>query len=87
MVAEEFECVATLDQRQPLRDQPLQFDRADLRTVLLRLRAALRDFIVVEFAADALRLAVKKIDEGPQEVGKIGFEARVEKEARQSLDD
>ena len=30
---------------------------------------------------------VEEIDEGPQEVGEIGFEPRVENEARQSLDD
>jgi hypothetical protein len=29
---------------------------------------------------------MKEIDEGPKEVGKIGFEAGVEKEARQSFD-
>ena len=87
MVAEEFEGVAALDQRQPQRDQPLEFDRANFRAVLFRLRTALRGFIVIQFATDAFRFAVEEIDEGPQEVGEIGFETGVEKEARQSLDD
>jgi hypothetical protein len=52
-----------------LRDQPLQFDRADFRAVLFGLRAPLRSFIVVEFAVDTLRFAMKEIDEGPQEFG------------------
>ena len=86
MVAEEFEGVATLDERQPLRDQPLQFDRADFRAVLFRLRAPLRSFIVVEISANTLRLAVEEIDERPKQIGEIGLEAGVEKEARQSFD-
>ena len=81
MVAEEFEGVAALGQRQPLRDQSLQFDRTNFRAVLFGLRATLRGFIVVEIAADALRLAVEEVDEGPEQIGKIGLEPRVEKEA------
>ena len=86
MVAEEFEGVTAFDQCQPLRDQPLQFDRADFRTVLFRLRSTLRGLVVVEVSADTLRLAVEEIDEGPKEVGEIRLQAGVEKEPRQGFD-
>lgn len=86
MVAEEFEGVASFGEREPLRDQPLNFDRAHFRAVLFGLRTPLRGFIFVEFAVDPLRLAMKEIDEGPQEIGKIGFETGVEKEVGQSFD-
>jgi hypothetical protein len=65
MVAKKFEGVASFGEREPLRNQPLKFDRADFRAVLFGLLTALRDFVVVEFAVDAQRLAVKEIDEGP----------------------
>ena len=46
----------------------------------------MRGFIVVELPADAFGLAVEEIDEGPKEVGKVGLQAGVEKEDRQSFD-
>jgi len=64
MVAEEFEGVASFGEREPLRDQPLEFDRADFRAILFCLRTPPRSFVVVEFAVNALRLAMKEIDEG-----------------------
>ena len=70
MVAEEFEGVATLDKRQPLRDQSLQFDRPDFRAVLFGVGTTLRGLVVVEISADTLRLAVEEIDEGPKESGR-----------------
>jgi len=42
--------------------------------------------IVVEIAANAIRLAVGKIHEGPEEVGKIGLQPRVDKKPRQGFD-
>lgn len=81
-----IEGVATLLERQPLRDPPLQFDRADFRTVLFRLRAPLRGFVVAEVSTDTLSFAVEDIDEGPKRIGEISLEAGVEKDARQSFD-
>ena len=49
-------------------------------------RAALRGFIVVEFAANTPHLSVEELDEGPKEIGKVGLETGVEKDARQSFD-
>jgi hypothetical protein len=86
MVAEEFEGVASFSECEPLRDQPLKFDRADFRANLFRLRTPLRGFAVVELAVNASLVAMKYIDEGPEEVGEIGFETGVEKEARQGFD-
>jgi len=80
MVVEKFEGVATLDKRQPLRDQPLQFDRPNFRTVLFGVGTTLRGFVVVEVSADTLRLAVEEIDEGPKQIGEISLQAGVEKE-------
>lgn len=62
MVAEDFEGVAPLGERETLRDPPLKFDRTDFRAILFRLRTALRGFVVM-FAVDALRLAVKEVNE------------------------
>jgi transposase-like protein len=48
MVAEEFLCVAALDQGHALRDEALQLDGADFGAVLFRLRLLLRVLIGVE---------------------------------------
>ena len=66
MVAEKFEGVTAFDQRKPLRDQWLQFERVDFRAVLFGVGTTLRGFIVVKVSADTLRLAVEEIDEGPK---------------------
>jgi hypothetical protein len=64
-----------------LRDETLEIDRADFGTFLFGLGATLRDLVVVEIARDAIGLAVKEIDQRPEKIGQIGFEARVGKEA------
>jgi hypothetical protein len=61
--------------RQPLRDQPLQFDqRISNPSYLLATPPGL---IVVERAIDALRLAMQEVDEGPRQVGIIVFQPGV----------
>ena len=82
MVAEEFEGVAALRQRQPLGDQSLQLDRTNFRAVLFGMGTTLRGFIVVEIAANAIRLAMEEVHEGPEKVGKIGLEPRVDEKPR-----
>ncbi len=59
LVAEELHGIAAFHQGQPLRDQTLELDRADLRAVLLPLAAMLRALVVVELAFDALDAAME----------------------------
>ena len=75
VVAREFKRVAPLDQAEALTDQALKLDRLDLGAVLLGLAAALRLFVAVEFALDAVDLAVKQVHERPQEIGEIVLQA------------
>ena len=77
LVAEELHAVAALDQRLPLGDEALEFDRADFRAVLFLLAAPLRLLVVVEFALDAADGAVEEIDGRPEQVFEVGFEAGV----------
>jgi len=74
--AEEFHGVAALDEREAFGQQPFQLDRANLRAVLFRLAAFLGVLIVVELALDTVRGTVEEIDRGPEEILKIGLEAR-----------
>jgi len=48
LIAHHLEGVAPLDQRDALGEQPLQFDRADLRAVLRALRSLLRLLVAVD---------------------------------------
>ena len=77
LVAEEFHDIAAFDQSSsPSASQTLQFDRADLGTILVALAALLRLLIVVEFTFDPGSLARwKSIDGRPQQVLEVGFEA------------
>ncbi len=76
-VAQDLVRVAAFDQRQPFGQEPLQFDRADLRSVLLALAALLRLFVVVEFALDPVGRAVEDVDDAPEQVFEVGLEAGV----------
>ena len=53
LIAEEFQAVATFDQRDAFGCQALEFDRLHFGAVLLALALALRLFVVVELAFDA----------------------------------
>ena len=64
-----------------------EFDRADFRTILFGLGAALRDLVVALIARDAISIAVKEIDPRPEKIGRIGFELRGGKEAGEGFDD
>ena len=48
LVAEKFQAVAALDQRDAFGRQALEFDRSHFRAILLALALALRLFVVVE---------------------------------------
>ena len=65
IVADKFEGVAAFDQSHALGDQAFELDRFDFGAVLFGLAAALRLFVVIEFAFDAVELAVEQIDKRP----------------------
>ena len=79
--------VAAFDQRHALGDEAFEFDRADLRAVLLLLAAPLRLLVVVEFAFDPVDGAVEEIDRRPEQVLEVGFEARVAQRRDQRVED
>ena len=87
LVAHQLEGLAAFDQRQTLRQQALQFHRADFRAVLPLLAPALRLFVTIEGALDPVGGAVEHIDRGPQQVFEIGFEARVSQRGDQGVED
>jgi len=86
-VAEELHAVATFDERGAFGHETFQFDRADLRAVLLLLAALLRDLVVVKLALDAVCVAVEEIDRRPQQVLEVGFEAGVTERRDQRVED
>src|SRR5258708_17502487 len=75
LVPEQFHDIAAVNQAHALGSETLQFDRADLGTILVALAALLRLLIVVEFTFDPLAGAVEEIDRRPKEVLEVGFEA------------
>ena len=77
LVAEEFHGIAAFDQGQALGDETLQFDRADLRAVLLLLAAPLRLLVGVELALDPVGSAMEQVDGRPQKLLEIGFKTGV----------
>ena len=58
LVAHDLEGVASLDQRQPFGQQPLQLDRTDLRAVLVLLAPALR-LLVRSSSSRSIRSAAR----------------------------
>ena len=87
LVAEELHGIAALDQGQPLGDEALELDRADLRAVLLALAALLAPLVAVELALDAVDGAVEQVDGRPQQVLEIGLEAGVGERRDQRVED
>ena len=77
LVAHGLHRIPALDQRPPLGQQPLQFDRPDLGAVLFALAALLGVLIVVELALDPIGGAVEQVDRGPEQVFEVGIEAGV----------
>ena len=73
LVAKDFHAVSALDKRQPLGDEALQFNRADLRSVLLSLAAALRLLVVVELPFDPFDCTVEEIARRSEQCLEIGF--------------
>src|SRR6266403_1840599 len=87
LIAEEFQAVATFDQRNAFGCQALEFDRLHLRTVLLALALALRLFIVIELASDAVGGTMEEIDGRPEQILKVRFEPGVGQRGDQGVED
>ena len=76
-VPKELHAVPTLGQRHAFGGKAFEFDRTNLRAVLLPLTLALLLFVIVEGAFDSSDRAVKEIDRRPEQIFEIGFEASV----------
>jgi hypothetical protein len=87
LVAKELHAVPALDERLPLCRHALEFDRADFRTVLFLLAAALRLLVVVEFAFDPASGAVEDVDGRPEQIFEVGFEAGVRQRYDEGVED
>jgi hypothetical protein len=86
MIAHELEGVAALDETETLGDEPLDLDGLHLGAVRLGLAAALGLLVGVELALDAVRLAVKQVDERPQQIGEIVLEAGARQHGAEGVD-
>jgi len=87
LIAEEFETVATFDQRDAFGRQALKFDRLHLRAVLLTLTLALRLFVVVELTSDAVGGTMEQVDGRPEQVLKVRLEPCVAQSGNQGVED
>jgi len=87
LVTHQLEGVLPLDHGHALGDQALQFDGLYLAAVLFALRAFLGLLVVVQLPADPVGCAVEEVDRRPEEIVKVGFEARVLEGADQGVED
>ena len=87
LIAEEFQAVAAFDQRDAFGRQALEFDRLHFRAVLLALALALRLFVVVELAFDAVGGTMEEVDGRPEQVLKVRFEPGVVQGGDQGVED
>src|SRR6266850_3214653 len=87
LIAEEFQAVATFDQRDAFGCQALEFDRLHLRAVLLALALALRLFVVVELASDAVGGTMEEIDGRPKQVLQVRLEPGVVQGGDEGVED
>src|ERR1700738_4861027 len=86
VIAREFERVAAFGEAQSLVDETLELNRLYFGAVLFGLAAALRLFVDVELALDAVGLAVEQVDERPQQIGEILLEARAGEHGAEAFD-
>src|SRR5260370_335575 len=86
-VGEELRGMGGLDQRQALGDETLQFDRSDLRAVLLLLAPVLRALVVVELTLDPVGRAMEQIDGRPQQLLEIGLETSITERRDERIED
>ena len=87
LIAEEFQAIAALDQRDALGRQALEFDRSHFGAILLALAFALGLLVVVELAFDPVRGAVEEIDGRPEQILEVGFEPGVVQRGDQGVED
>ncbi len=87
LIAEEFEAIAPFDQRDALGRQALEFDRSYFGTILLALALALRLFVVVQLAFNAVCGTVEEIDGRPQQIRKVRFKPAVAQRGDKCVED
>ena len=87
LIAEEFQAIATFDQRDAFGRQAFKFDRLHFRTVLLALALALRLFVVVELAFDAVGGTMEEVDGRPQQILQVRLEPGVVQRGDEGVED
>lgn len=87
LVAEEFQAVAALDQRDALSSEALEFDRSHFRAVLLALALMLRLLVVVELAFDAIDGAMEQVDRRPEQIVEVRLKPRAVQGRNQGVED
>ena len=87
LIAEQFQAVAALDQRDAFGRQALEFDRSHFRAVLLALALALRLLVVVELAFDAVSGTMEQVDGRPEQILKVRLEPGVAQRRDQGVED
>ncbi len=86
VVAEGFKAVPPVDQHLSLAEEAFELDRLDLRAVLLALAALLGFLVVVEEALNPVGCAVEYVGDAPEEIGHVGFGARVRQRGSDDLE-
>ena len=71
LIAEQFEAVAAFDQCDAFGRQALEFDRSHFGAILLALALALRLFVVIQLAFNAVRGTVEEVDGRPEQIRKV----------------
>ena len=87
LIAEEFEAIAAFDQRDAFGRQALKFDRSHFRAVLLALALALRLFVVVKLALDAVGGTMEEVDGRPEQILEVRLEPGVVQGGDQGVED
>lgn len=85
-LAQKFQRVAALDQRNALIDEPFKFDRLDLGAVLFALTPFLGILVIIEFALNAILGAVEEIGKLPAQILQIGLEPRVDQRRDEGIE-
>ncbi|MCP1783588.1 hypothetical protein J2R91_010100 [Bradyrhizobium japonicum] len=87
LIAEELKAMAPFDQGDAFRHEALEFDRSDLRAVLLARALLLRLFVVIELAPNAVYRTMEQIDGRPEEIAQVRLESRVAQGRNEGIED
>ena len=87
LIAEQFQTVAALDQRDAFGRQALEFDRSYFRAILLALALALRLLVAVEFTFNPISGTMEQVDRRPEQILKIRFKPGIAESSHQGVED